>query len=136
MPDRRFMYWGNNVNNLSFSVPAPTQVSAESEWGFDGARNADYVLRGDFVGRPIFKRSMSWSLILCTDWYAMNRFIEENRGVFWCNYFDDIVGKWLTRRFYRGNPKVEIIRIDKSTGEPDTWYRNATLNIIDTGEGS
>lgn len=136
VPDKGFVYWGGNQNSITFPVPFPTEAPFEGEWGFDGARNAEYVLRGDFIGRQISKQSMSWALIRCEQWWEINRFLRSVRNIFWCRYFDQHVGEWKTRRFYAGNPKVDPIRLRRDTGEPDTWYRNATLNIIDTGEGS
>lgn len=136
LPDNiGFIYLGETAENTTLPIPAPTSAPFESEWAFDGARNANNVLRGQFVGRQIDKQNMTWGLIKKEDWWALNQFRLENKNIFWCKYFDHNIGVWRTRRFYSGNPKVDLRRIDKETGEPFTYYYNASLNIVDTGEG-
>lgn len=135
-----FLYLGKTVEEANgenaFKVPFPDSPSDfESEWAFDGERNALNILRGTFVNRPIEKQNCTWSLIEAETWWSLNRFRLEVRNIFWCRYFSHNLGQWFTRRFYTGNPKTSLLIINETNGEPVECYRTATLNFIDTGEG-
>lgn len=133
--DIGFIYLGASETSTDFAVPAPFNAPFESEWAYDGTRNAVNILRGQFVGRQIDKQSCTWSLIKKEDWWALNKFRIANKNIFWCKYFNHNLGEWKIRRFYTGNPKVDLSNINKSTGAPFTHYKNASMNFIDTGEG-
>jgi len=140
MQDKGFMYLGSTIaianSNNALKIPFPdSPASFESEWAFDGNRNANNVLVGQFVGRQNDKQNCSWGLLPVEIWWELNQFRKVNRNTFYCRYFDHNLGVWHTRKFYTGNPKVNFSLMDESSGKPIEVYDTATLNFIDTGEG-
>lgn len=136
--DSRFIYLGTEVsgNNLAGSVlaiPFPSSGPFETARAVNSARNAENVVIGQMVGRPVDKQSMSWNVLPVQKWWEINRWIEEHGMFFYCKYFAHNTGKWMIRRFYCGDPKCSPFKIDPATGVPQV-YLDCSINVIDMGE--
>ena len=118
------------------AVPFPSYQSAPFETSrmVDAGRNIDGVVIGQQVGRSIDKQSMKWTVLPTEKWWEMNRFIEDNGLFFWCHYFSHGFGRWMDRKFYCGDFSCQPALVNPDTGIPE-YYRDCSVNVIDTGEG-
>lgn len=132
--DCRFIYFGTAPGNYSLALPFPSIGKAvfETERTVDAGRNANNVVVGQMVGRPINKQNMGWDRIPAAKWWEINQWLEANGMFFWCRYFAHDVGQWRERQFYCGNVSCEPRDVNPDTGMP-TYYVDATFNIIDSG---
>lgn len=136
--DPRFLYIGTGVSggNIAgdvLAVPFPSSGAFESSRAVNSARNINNVVVGQMIGRAVDKQNMSWTVMPCSYWWSINRWLESHGMFFYCKYFAHNVGKWRIRKFYCGDPKCEPYKIDAATGIP-AFYRNCSINVIDVGD--
>lgn len=133
--DARFMYWGAAKGATDVAIPFPSVGGAAflTSRNVDAGRNANGVVVGQMVGRPVDKQEMSWAALPCEKWWEMNRWITDNGMFFWCHYFNHNLGRWMDRRFYCGDFSCMPALVNPQTGIPDR-YEKCSVNVIDMGE--
>lgn len=129
-----FIYLGTTPTSREIEVPYPNVGNApfETQVGVDSARNANYVVVAQQLGRPNEKQSMKWNAMLPEKWWEINRFVNEH-FMFYCTFFSFNEGVWKVRTFYRGNATANPYKIDQLTGRPFLML-DCSLNVIDTGK--
>jgi len=140
----KFMFWGTDKNNLTFSVPYPSkgifesaQTTAVREGAGDGG-----ALIGQVVGRRLCKQNMTWSTMTCEKWWEINSWIENNMKrnksfSFYCKYFNFNLGKWITHLCYLGyitcTPFANNAEQSSDTFEMPKYLQNCSVGVIDCG---
>lgn len=133
-----FIYFGTSAGTLSLSIPYPSSAPFETARSVTLQDVSDGSIAAQQVGRSRDKQSMTWKVMDCDKWWAINNWIETNGMFFYCKYFNFNRGIWQTRKFYCNNPACEPVFITSDPqsphyGKPDR-LENCTLNVIDMGE--
>lgn len=121
------------INGVSMKNPSPL-FSYEGEQLVDSARNANGVTVGTKVNRRLMKFSgLEWRGLTLTEWREIRDLIEDMYVD--VTYFDEYVGRVITRKFYFGNCSSEVLEWDRSGAIMiPKIYKSCKGNLIDTGE--
>ncbi|MEG2843128.1 MAG: hypothetical protein RR900_06540 [Ruthenibacterium sp.] len=136
--NENFLFLGaspaTNAAQYEIAVPYPTVGGAcfETARMVDAARNARGEMVGRMAGRSLDKQNMTWDVMPCDKWWALNRWFENGHFTFYCHYFNHNLGMWQTRLFYLGDVKTNPVHVNGKTGVP-AYYTGATFNVIDCG---
>jgi hypothetical protein len=130
-----FMYIGTSAERLDLALPYPSTGGAgfEKETMYEQTRNANGVLVGQQLGKPVVRQDISWDRIGPTQWYAVMRFFEENGDAFYARYYDYSAGGWVTKRFVKSAVHANPMRVDPATGRP-AYFADAGFSIESIGE--
>lgn len=104
-------------------LPAPTEIKCDNEiiWSSDTGRVLSGKMTGDVIA---VKRtfSINWQFLTGTEM----QLIESNliAGFFSVSFFDNEINTEV----YRGTMSVERLR---GLGDGETWYRSASVSLIE-----
>jgi hypothetical protein len=129
------MYIGTDEAAADIVLPYPSTGGAgfEKETMYEQTRNANGVLVGHQVGRPVVRQEVNWDRIGTEQWYAVAQFFEENGDAFWARYFDYSKGEWVTKRFVKSALRASPAHVDRTTGKPG-YFTDAGFSLESIGE--
>lgn len=113
-------------------VPYPARgLEFERQQLVDSKRNA----LGQVVAQKINRRlgkfsSLKWPHLTASEWRKIQNLVDD--FFVEVTYWDNPTGSFVTRKFYWGDEKAEVWKIDSTTGEV-LEYANCTVNLIDCG---
>lgn len=99
----------------------------------NSGRNANAVVTAQKIGRDQDKVELAWPYMNKEDWEELLAFFDEN-FFFNFTYYSPVAGTKITRKFYVSDRKYQPFDID-ANGIP-VAYKECTLSMVDTGEGS
>ena len=89
------------------------------------------------VGRMQYVPQFTWNKLKNTDWWSLNRWLENYGVVFYVKQFKHTTGKIIISRHYRGNMNkasaAKTTEVLNGIVVP-THYLNCSVNLIDMGE--
>lgn len=99
----------------------------------NSGRNASAVVTAQKIGRDQDKTELAWDYMNKSEWETLMSFFDTN-FFFNFTYYSPVSKSKITRKFYVGDRTYKPYDID-SSGNPIA-YKDCSLNVIDTGEGS
>ena len=119
----------------TIELPNPSTDSGKATIAtmVNSGRNASAVVTAQKIGRDQDKTELAWPYMNKADWEELLKFFDEN-FFFNFTYYNPVAGRKITRKFYVSDRKYQPFAIDDN-GEP-TAYKECTLNVVDTGEGT
>lgn len=99
----------------------------------NSGRNANAVVTAQKIGRDQDKTTMEWNYMNKAEWEELVGFLDTN-FYFDFTYYSPVARQKITRKCYVSDRKWKPWDID-SNGNPIA-YKNCSLSIVDTGEGS
>ena len=87
----------------------------------------------DALGDDVAKVTLSWKFLTVSDWAKINKcFAEKYGGKFYNNvtFFNQVTGKWETRKMYVSDRDASIFRRDPISGDV-VGYVNPKLSLVE-----
>lgn len=116
-------------------LPNPETTSGEGTIAtmVNSGRNANAVVTAQKIGRDQDKTTFNWKYVNKDEWEALLGFFDEN-FFFDFTYYSPVARQKITRKCYISDRTWKPWDID-SNGNP-VAYKDCSMSIVDTGEGS
>lgn len=116
-------------------LPNPNTDSAEGLIAtlVNSARNASGIVTAQKIGRDQDKTTLKWTYLDKDVWEELLQFFDTN-FFFKFSYYSPVKQARIMRTFYVSDRTYKPFAVDVK-GIP-TAYKDCSLNVVDTGEGS
>lgn len=118
------------INGITLPYPA-RGLKMQRQQFVDSARNANGQVVAQKINRRIVKfEPLEWKHLDADTWRTILTEIEKFEGT--VEYWDNLSGTFINRKFYWGDAEEEVFKIDPDTGEV-LEYINCKCNLVDMG---
>ena len=117
----------------SYNFPEPSEYEANTSTIVNSGRNVQGVVVGTVIRDDVAKVTLSWKFLTVSDWAKINKcFAEKYGGKFYNNvtFFNQVTGKWETRKLYVSDRTASIFRRDPISGDV-VGYVNPKLSLVE-----
>lgn len=116
-------------------LPNPETTSGEGTIAtmVNSGRNASAVVTAQKIGRDQDKTTFEWKFLNKDEWETLVKFFDVN-FFFDFTYYSPVAQQKITRKFYVSDRTWKPWDID-ADGNP-VAYKDCTLSVVDTGEGT
>ena len=104
----------------SYNFPEPSEYEANVSTIVNSGRNVQGKVVGTVIRDDVAKVTLSWKFLTVSDWAKINKcFAEKYGGSFYNNvtFFNQVTGKWETRKMYVSDRSASIFRRDPISGD-------------------
>ncbi len=132
--DDTYIYIGNSPDALNLEIPFPTvgDIVFQTKENSVKERNANGVLVGQKTAEDTIIQTIGWTYIEVEKWWEINEFFQKNGDVFYCKFFNQNIGEWQIKKFWRGDTSCSLLLLDEN-GKPE-YYEDANFEIESVGE--
>ncbi len=113
-------------------LPMPSGYDAQTGDIVESGRNAEATTVGQVIREDVAKIELSWKFLTVEQWSMILKLLQTKYGGKFVNniyFFNQTSGQFETRKFYPGNRKASLFRIDKD-GNIVGWL-DCKVNFIE-----
>lgn len=116
-----------------YDFPEPSTYSGNTATIVDSARNTQGVMIGSVIRDDVGKVELSWRYLTVKQWADIQKCFRKGSGGKFINnvtFFDQAVGRWVTKKMYVNDRTAGMWRRDPKTGEILGWVE-CSLSLIE-----